>query len=188
MPDFEVEMTHTDTATRKAWRKSVNVMDAPREQAIPLGITELFKWCADEARTNPDSVPISPKAYDYWEISRNTGGLMYEILSGLEAFGLTFGIKPLEAEAPPHPRNGKTQRNGTAPKAAQRLDLRGMLGQQLEYLQARQKEVAAERKTLQAEFEENQASINQITQFMLLSQPVKKRGKAKAHAERAEQN
>lgn len=178
MPDFEVEMTHT-SPNRESWIKSVVVQDCPREQAIPLGITELFKWCEEEAAANPGAVPIDPEAYKYWNKARATGGLLYEIQSNLETFGLTFGIKELNAEPPAPTPRAKTKvpphRNGTAPQKPQSLN--DMLAEHLQALQARQKELSIERKQLQDEYEANRESIEQIVQFLTIAKP--KRGRPK---------
>jgi hypothetical protein len=172
-------MTHTDSATGKSWLRSVSVMDVPREQAIPLGITELFKWCEEEHRTNPEAIPIPPKAFEYWTTARQTGGQLYEIQSNLEAFGLTFGVKPIE-ETPAAPKlNGRASRNGVPAKPAVsngKVDLTSLIKQQLAFLNERQKEIVADQKALRTEYQDNQANIDQFMQFLLLSQP-KKRGK-----------
>ena len=47
----------------------------------------------------------------------------------------------------------------------------------------RQKELSSERRRIQDEYEENSASIQQITSFLMLAKPVKKRKKADAAAE-----
>lgn len=186
MPDFEVTLTHV-SRDRETWTKAVKVLDVPRDQAILMGITDLFAQCEEEAKADPGSVPISAKAYECWTEARNGTAQLYEVQTALEGFGVTFGIQEISEVAPTIERNHRANRGGrpvasTAGRTPQRMDLKSMLGDQLTFLQQRQKDLAAERKALQDEYEENQASINQITQFMMLTRPPARRGRPKKQA------
>lgn len=192
MPDWEISLTCTKSIVggkEQATVKSVVLEDYQRNTAIPAGLNELFKWAAEETRDNPENIPIPLKAIEYWEQARANGNLqMYEIQSNLEVWGISFSIKELTGEVPrdtalPPPRNGNKPagRNGVPPKPAQKLDLRGILTQQLDLLQARQRDVIAEQKRLRLEYEDNADNITQITQFLMLQQ--NKRRKRKPDAE-----
>jgi hypothetical protein len=183
MPDFEVTVTSTKSIVAGEQRttiKSVVLENYQRNTAIPKGIDEIMAWAAEES--TPDNIPIPADAIKYWTQARNNGNLqMYEIQTQLEQWGISFGIKELGDAVPV--RAQKVTRNGTAPakpQAPQRIDLRGILTQQLELLQARQKDLIAERKALQAEYEENQNAIGDITAYLMIDKSKKRKRKADA--------
>lgn len=186
MPDWEISLTCTKSIVggkEQATVKSVVLEDYPRNTAIPKGLDELFQWATEEHRDNSENIPVPLKAIEYWQQCRTNGNLqMYEIQSNLEVWGVSFNIKELTGEPLPIPvqRNGhKPLRNGTTPqsKPTQRLDIRGILTQQLDLLQARQRDVLAERKRLQLEYDDNQESISDITAYLMINKSKKRRRK-----------
>lgn len=171
MADFIVTMTHS--GGEQAWRKSAEVLDASRNQAIMLGIDRLMELCQSE------ETPVPPRAGDYWREQRAAGGLLQDVLTNLEAsFALTFSILEKVSDAPAPQPQIKPSRNGNGAAHAPKFDLNALLQSQLLTLQTRQKEVQAERKALQAEYEDNSAQIRQITSYLLLAAPKKARRKA----------
>lgn len=193
MPDWEISLTCTKSIVggkEQATVKSVVLEDFPRNTALTKGLDELFKWAIEEHSDNPENIPIPLKAIEYWEQCRANGNiLLYEIQSNLEAWGITSSMKELTGDAPPATpmlaeRNGHkpATRNGAPPKPTQKLDLRGILTQQLDLLQARQRDVIAERKRLQLEYDDNQESISDITAYLMINKTKKQKRKADAES------
>jgi hypothetical protein len=171
MPDFEVIMTKT-TGRHEGKEISVTVQDvANRETAKVAGIGECLK-SAEES----DSETFKP-ALDYWMVARNTGyAPLYEVLTELEtAWNLTFVIKDVLPAGLPPPAAAASRRvtpprqNGAAAPIPKQFDLKQMLAEQLTSLQERQKELSAQRKLLDAEYQQNAESLADIRNFLLVS-------------------
>jgi hypothetical protein len=166
MPDYEVIMTQT-TGPHQGKEVSVTVQDAPHiEIAKVTGIGECLKL-AEET----DSKTFKP-ALDYWIVTRNTGYTpLYEVQTELEmTWNLTFVIKevlpaglPLPAAAAPR-RVTPPRQNGAAAPIPKQFDLKQMLAEQ-----ERQKELSAQRRLLDEEYQQNAASLADIRNFLLVS-------------------
>jgi hypothetical protein len=174
MPDYEIELTLT-TGQNQAIIRSVIVEDARTpEIAKALGIDELLKWADEEGS------PVPSAALEYWQNCRHNGNvMMYEVLSTLEAnWQLSFIIKETSAATnvavvtpparPSRPQSRPAAHNGTA-APRQPLDLKQMLAQQLDMLNERQKELAAERKRIDEEWADNTGSIADIRSYLMTS-------------------
>jgi len=182
MPDWDIELCHT-TGRGRADTRSVTVQDVTNpEMAKMLGINECLQWAKE------DDSPIPSGALEYWEMARRTGNLqVYEVLSELESkWNLTFTIKPnlgiiapLPSSPPaplPHRTPSSVRQNG-APLP--RFNLKEQLAEQLSYLLERQKELKEERKRLDAEYEDNAASLADIRSFLMISAGRPRRARLK---------
>lgn len=174
MPDWNVELTYT-TGQHQAVTKSVTIKDVDKRELAQLaGIEECLKWGTDEG-----TIPAA--SWEYWQECRHKPLMMYEVLTELETrWQLTVNIQQVmvptvAAEVPPARLSPPAKRNGaSAPPPAHR-EFKEMLADQLEFLQARQKELLTERKRLDAEYEENASSLTDIRNFLMVSTKGRKR-------------
>jgi hypothetical protein len=163
MPDWKVTMTRSlnVNGASKAIQADHMVEGTTRDLAIPIGIEELF---AREAANGFKLVP--QQAIDYWHEKKNTGGMLYEILSELENnWGLTFGIADAAEEVAPPPQN-HARTNGHHQQSDELPDLDTMLKHQLQILQDRNGALNATIDKATAERDRNEASIMRIAQFL----------------------
>jgi hypothetical protein len=163
MPDWKVTMTRSlnVNGASKAIQADHMVEGTTRDLAIPIGIEELF------AREVANGFKLVPQqAVDFWHEKKNTGGMLYEILSELENnWGLTFGIADAAEEVAPPPQN-HARTNGHQPQVEELPDLDTMLKHQLQILQDRNGALNVTIDKATAERDRNEASIMRIAQFL----------------------
>jgi hypothetical protein len=191
MPDFIVELTHT-TGRGRADQRSVTVKDADTPNvATVLAVEELLKWSLE------DDSPIPRGALEYWQTCRNTGSVqLYEIFTTLDTkYQLSFNVRESVSQTAPQQevpaqRSAPFRRNGTSgpqpPPPSRPRDFKEMLAEQLDFLQSRQKELLAERKRINDEYEENAASLADIRNFLMVAatrKPRRKKEQANADQE-----
>jgi hypothetical protein len=169
MPDWKVTMTRSlnVNGASKAIQADHMVEGTTRDLAIPIGIEELF---AREAANGFKLVP--QQAVDFWHEKKNTGGMLYEILSELENnWGLTFGIADAAEEVAPPPQN-HARTNGHQPQSDELPDLDAMLARHLQALQVRNEVLGEELKRKQTEYDRNNADIMRIAAMIQRTNPV----------------
>jgi hypothetical protein len=184
MATFEVELTCNQAqigGERKQWVQSVTVADvASRQLAVPLGIKEILLIAQE--RSEGDTVLVPPDAIKYWNDCLRNGSLqMYEVLSGLEQWGISCIVREPENAVEPAPVPPRPSRNGNTPRQMPRPrvpDLRTMLESQLEMLSQREKELRRDLKETKdelAQVSEDRMSVQQ----MLVTLGTRKRRKGK---------
>lgn len=187
MADWVIGLNHFP-ADAEPVQHSVTVENSTRNLAIPLGMTELFKWCAEET-----PCPIPAKAIEFWDdCKRNGNVLLTEIQTRLEGeWGVTFEIKEATSngavseprrrkEPTPSPANGKE-----AVPVPEIPDLTTQLGQRLHYLQEREKYLAREMERIR---EQHDYIDDQVQETMALLTAIgmrnkKRRGKKDAETQ-----
>lgn len=187
MPDFEIVLSRT--TPDGTWVKSVTVENTTRNLAIPLGMDELFNWCAEEVARDAAAAPVPMAAVDYWRGCRNNGNLqLYEIQSELEnKWGLSFVVKQARGGVAPPAVPVRQIANGAARPAPSLPNLETILTERLSLLQARETTLAVELDRLRDEHRDLREDIRQTSELLLvLGQKPARTPKKKAREPEAE--
>lgn len=185
MNNWTVELSKP-IARGQAWTQSVTVEGMEYHLALVKGLDELFHWCGEEARANPDA-PVSQQAVDYWHECRASGGMqLYEIQTELDnRYGISFIIKPIEEVAPPSARpshNGKPAAPVDAEPAKQ-PGIRDILKERMAILQAHEKQLLQQITRLQDEYDDVREDLREVTTLLTTLGVKAKRRRTKANAE-----